>query len=262
MSRRRQRFWVIIGLALLFILAQFAFFAPARDLARQALAKPVLAVSTISTKISNTFLLIGSIRQLAKENSQLREQTVAQLAEIAELTNVKNENQQLRQDLNFNNLHPELSLQPATIISYSPIGSYQALTIDKGSQDGIIENQAVVSSGFLIGKIKNVAVSSAEVWLLTNRNLATPVILTGSQVTGILKGGIRGLVVDNIPVDTIIAPGELVVSSSLEGLYPAGLAIGQVEETISQKEEIFIALRISSPVNIANIRTVFVISNK
>ena len=259
MTRRRQRFWVIIGLITLFILAQFAFFAPARDLARRIVAKPVMVVAGIGQKVSDTFALIGSIRQLAKENAQLREQTVTQLAEIADLTNVKNENQQLREDLNFSDLHPELSLLPASIINYSPIGSYQALTINKGNRDGIKENQAVVSSGFLIGKIKNVTDSTAEVWLLTNRNLATPVILTGSQVTGILKGGIRGLVVDNIPVDTTITPGELVVSSSLEGLYPAGLAIGQVEETISQKEEIFIALRISSPVNVANIRTVFVV---
>ncbi len=259
MSRRRQRFWVIVGLITLFILAQFAFFTPTRELARQVVAKPVMIVAGIGQKFSDTLALIGAIRQLSRENSQLREQTITQLAEIAELTNVKNENRQLREDLNFSNLHPELSLLPASIINYSPIGSYQALTIDKGSRDGIKENQAVVSSGFLIGKVKNVAESTAEVWLLTNRNLATPVTLTGSQVTGILKGGIRGLVVDNIPVDTVTTSGEIVVSSSLEGLYPAGLAIGQVEETISQKEEIFIALRISSPVNVANIRTVFIV---
>lgn len=259
MPRRKRRVWVVASLILLVLLAQFAFFAPARDLARRMLSGPAMAVSAIGKKVSDTVALIGTIRQLAKENAQLREQTVTQLAEIADLTNVKNENEQLRQDLNFSNLHPELSLLPAEIISYSPIGSYQAFTINKGSSDGIKENQAVVSSGFLIGKVKNSTESTAEVWLLTNRNLATPVILTGSQVTGILKGGIRGLVVDNVPVDTAITPGELVVSSSLEGLYPAGLAIGQVEETISQKEEIFIALRISSPVNIANVRTVFVV---
>ncbi len=259
MPRRRQRIWVIAAFVLLLVLAQFAFFAPARDFARRLVSGPVMAASAVGQKVSDTFGLIGAIRQLAKENAQLREQTVTQLAEIAELTNVKNENSQLRQDLNFSNLRPDLSLLPAEIISYSPIGSYQAFTINRGSRDGIKENQAVVSSGFLIGKIKHITDSTAEVWLLTNRNLATPVILTGSQVSGILKGGIRGLVVDNIPVDTAVTPGELVVSSSLEGLYPAGLAIGQVEETISQKEEIFIALRVSSPVNIANVRTVFVV---
>lgn len=259
MTRRKQRTLVIAGLLTLLMLAQFAFFAPARDVARRLIAKPVMLIAAMGQKITETISLIGSIRQLAADNSALREQTITQLSEIAELTNVKNENQQLRQDLNFSDLHPNLSLLPASIINYSPIGSYQSVTIDKGTRDGVKENQAVVSSGFLIGKVKNVGESTAEIWLLTNRNLATPVVLTGSQVTGILKGGIRGLVVDNIPVDTVVVPRELVVSSSLESLYPAGLAIGQIEEIISQKEEIFIQLRISSPVNITNIRTVFVI---
>ncbi len=111
----------------------------------------------------------------------------------------------------------------------------------------------------MIGKIKNVSNTTAEIWLLSNRSLVTPVTLTGSQVTGLLKGGIRGLVVDNIPIDTKIEVGELVVTSSLEGLYPSGIAVGRIEEVISEQEEIFIEIRISSLVNVANVRTVFIV---
>ncbi|MEX0594627.1 MAG: rod shape-determining protein MreC [Patescibacteria group bacterium] len=259
MDRYRRRRWLIGGVLVLAVIAQFAFFSPARDLARRVMSKPILAVNTIATKASNSVKLILSIRDLAKENADLRDQNIRLLAQLANLTDIENENSQLREDLEFSQKRPDLELSPALIISYSPSGSYQAITIDKGSDDGIVPNQAVVSGGFLIGKIKNVSETTAEVWLLSNRSLLTPVILTSSQVTGILKGGIRGLVVDNIPVDTKINQGELVVTSSLEGLYPSGLAVGRIEEVISQKEEIFIEVRISSPVNIANIRTVFIV---
>lgn len=259
MNRRRRQIWTASLIVVLVIMAQFAFFEPARDLTRRIISGPVLVVSSIGTKIKNNINLLRSIRRLSSENNNLKQQNIEQLAQIAELINIKNENEQLRKDLSFSQDRPDLELLPVSIINYSPIGSYQAITIDKGSNDGIIRNQAVVSGGFLVGKVKNVSASTAEVWLLTNRNLLTPVILTNSQVTGILKGGIRGLVVDNIPIDTKIQKGELIVTSALEGLYPSGLAVGQIEEVISEKEEIFIEIRISSPVNIANIRTLFIV---
>jgi rod shape-determining protein MreC len=68
--------------------------------------------------------------------------------------------------------------------------------------------------------------------------------------------------VDTIPTDTKVAVGEQVVTSPLEGLYPAGLAVGTVNEIISRKEEVFITLRVSSPVNIGNLTTVFVVTKK
>lgn len=259
MINRRNRTWLVVGVVILVVLAQFTFFNPARDFARRALAKPALVVSATAKKVKDSVALVFSIGDLAKENSALREQNIKLLAELASLTDVKNENLKLRDDLEFSNDRTDLDLLPASIINYSPSGSYQAVTIDKGGNDGLAENQAVVSGGFLVGKVKNVSATTAEVWLLTNRSLLTPVTLTGSQVTGILKGGIRGLVVDNIPIDTVIKPGELVVTSSLEQLYPPGLAVGQIEEVISEKEEIFIEIRISTPVNIANVRTVFVV---
>lgn len=259
MDRRRRRIWAGVVIVLVIFAAQFAFFQPVRDLTRKIISGPISVVSTVSTKVRDNIKLLRSIRELSGENNILKQQNTKQLAQIAELTNVKNENEQLRKDLNFSQSRPDLELIPAPIINYSPIGSYQAITVGKGSEDGILENQAVVSGGFLVGKIRNVSKHTSEVWLLSNRNLLTPVILTSSQVTGILKGGIRGLVVDNIPIDTEIEKGELVVTSALESLYPSGLAVGQIEEVISEKEEIFIEIRISSPVNIANIRTLFII---
>jgi len=259
MDRRRRRFWTTVSIIILIITAQLIIFQPVRDIARKIVASPVVLVSRVSQKISNGVNLLKSINELSKENSQLKQINTKNLAEIAELKYVKNENEQLREDLKFSQSRVDLELLSTSVIGYSPIGSFQSLTIDRGSDDGVKEGQAVVSSGFLVGKVKNVSSSTSEVWLISNRNLLTPVVLTGSQVTGILKGGIRGLVIDNIPVDTKISKGELVVTSSIENLYPAGIAVGEIEEIISQEEEIFIQVRISSPINIGNIRTLFIV---
>lgn len=256
---RRRRLWLTAAIVVIAVIAQFAFFQPVRDIGRKLIAGPVALVSSTTGGLRNSLELLRSIKDLSRENAELKQRNNQLQSQIAELTNVKNENAILKKDLRFSQEHSELTLLPATIVNYSPTSSYQAVTIDKGSHDGIVENQAVVSSGFLIGKIRNVSQETSEVWLLSNRSLLTPVILTGSNVTGILKGGIRGLVIDNIPIDTEVKKGELVVTSSLEGLYPAGLAVGQIEEVISGEEEIFVNARISSPINIANLRTLFVV---
>lgn len=259
--RPRRRTGLIIGLALLIVLAQFAFFQPVRDRARRLIGSPAIAADSIAGRIRNSFKLLFSVSDLGKENAQLKVTLNEQTAEIARLKAVENENIELRQDLSFAQSRTDLKLTPVSVIAYSPFGSFQVLTINKGSRDGLKEEQAVVAQGFLVGKIKKVSDTTAEVWLLTNRNLLTPVQLTSSRTTGILKGGIRGLVIDNIPIDTKVEVGEQVVTSDLEGLYPSGIAVGRIEEIISRKEEIFLAARISTPINTASLSRVFVIQN-
>ncbi|MBI4948281.1 rod shape-determining protein MreC [Candidatus Berkelbacteria bacterium] len=259
MRRKNTRLIIIVLVILAIILIQLPFFSTFRDKIRIVISTPARIINSSFQSVKSNIKTISNIDTIVKENSELREQLLFTNARIAELQTVLQENIRLREDLKFSQSRPEINLVPAKIVNFSPSGAYQAITIGLGSEDGIKEGQAVISQGFLIGKVKNVSVKTAEVWLLTNRNVITPVRLTNSQTTGLLKGGIRGLVVDNIPVDTKVAKGELVVTSSLEGLYPEGIAIGEVIDIIHREEEIFITLRISTPINISSITYVFIV---
>jgi len=259
--RWNLRVIVLSVVVVLLIASQFRFFSPVRDLTRQTIGVPAKLFDSLANRLSASVRVLFAINDLSKENVALRQQNSTLEAEIAKLKSVNNENIILRQDLNFKQSRSDLSLIPADVLSFSPSGIYRAFTINRGVRDGIKENQAVVSNGYLIGKIHKVADSTSEVWLISNRNLLTPVILTGSQTVGLLSGGIRGLVVENIPLDTKVALGESVVTSSLEGIYPSGIAIGKVEEIISSKEEIFLTLRISTPTKFGDLTVVFVVTS-
>jgi rod shape-determining protein MreC len=261
MRKRRNRAFWIAGIVLLVLLAQFAFFQPVRDFGRRIISVPISFADSIGGGFYNSIRLLGSINELAAENARLREENLEKTAQIAQLETIRGENESLRKDLGFSETRPDLAMLPADIINYSPSGSQQSVVINRGSSDGVAAGQAVVSSGYLLGKIERVDEHTSEIYLLNNRNLLTPVLLTESQTSGILKGGIRGLVVENIPVDTQVVTGENVATTALENVYPAGIAVGRVEEVISRKEEIFVTVRISSPINIANIRTVFVVTD-
>lgn len=260
MKKNRRR-W-IVGLVLVLLIGQLPVFRPARSVLGQLVVRPGRFFDQLGSRVVGAGQILFSINDLAKENSRISEENSQLQAKVAGLQAVQAENERLRQDLGFNQTRPDLQLQPSRIISFSPLNSYQSFMIDKGTDSGVKEGQAVVASGFLIGKIKSATFGSAEVALITNRDVAVPVILSSSQTVGILRGSIRGLLVETIPINTNVSPGELVVTSALEGLFPAGLAVGKVEEITSRKEEIFISLRVSSPVNIGNLSTVFVAKGK
>jgi len=261
MRYRRWNYRLITAVAviILLILSQLSFFAPVRDLTRRTIGAPARLFDGLTTKLTTTARVIFAISDLSRENATLQVQNSQLEAQLAKLNSVQGENDTLRQDLNFKNSRNDLKLVPADVLTFSPTGLYQSFTINRGTSDGIQANQAVVSNGFLIGKIHSVTTNTAEVWLITNRNLITPVVLTGSQTVGLLSGGIRGLVVENIPLDTKVAVGESVVTSSLEGIYPSGIAVGKVEQVISAKEDIFLTLRISTPVKLGDLTVVFVV---
>lgn len=254
-----RRSTLILLTIVILAVAQFRFFQPIRDSLRGAVSGPSQIVGGIGQRIKLSFSILFTVNDLARENTELRELMLLKEAEIAKLEFARGENDQLKKDLEFKLGRSDFNSLAATVINYSPTSIYQTITINRGSSDGVAVGQAAVSSGFLIGKVNKVSERTAEIWLLSNRNLVTPVMLTESQTVGLLKGSIRGLVVENIPLDTKVEKGSPVVTSALEGLYPAGIAIGAVEEVISAKEEIFLTLRISSPVNPSNLTSVLVV---
>lgn len=256
LGKRSTWFGLIVAVV---VASQFSFFNPVRDVVRRSISGPGNLIGNTARRVSSAFSVLFTVSDLARENTQLKEELLKKEAEIARLAFAAGENEQLKKDLQFRLGRSDLVLTPADVINYSPTNIYQTITINRGSDDGLTVGQAVVSSGFLVGKIQKVSSHTAEVWLLNNRNLITPVMLTESQTVGLLKGSIRGLVVENIPLDAKVEKGTSVVTSALEGLYPAGIAIGVVEEIISAKEEIFLTLRISSPINPSNLTSVLVV---
>lgn len=257
--RRIQRRELIVLLVICLALIQFPQLKPVRDLLRQAVVVPARLLVNTNQFVKGNVATVRGVIELSKENALLKEQNADLLARLAQQEQTANENQQLRRDLNFAQSRAELKLIPAELLNYSPSGSYQAITINKGSADGVALEQAVITSGALLGKVKNVSEHTAEVWLVTNRNLAIPVTITSVDISGVLRGGIAGLIIDNIPAGTKIKQGDLVVTSALENLYPSGILVGTIEAVESRQEEVFTRARMSLTYNMANIKTVYVV---
>jgi rod shape-determining protein MreC len=224
---------------------------------------PVLAILYQQSGIVRRFSIISAnINSLPKENDQLSAEVTRLLVENSNLKEVAHENELLRNELNISGALSKRKLVGARIISRSAFVFQDIITIDKGSNDGLAVGQPVTSGGALMGKIINVGKDSSDVELITSSNAVTQVQLQNSRTFSILRGGIRGLVVEFIPQDVAATEGEMIITSGLGGEMRQGLTVGTVDRVISQKNEVFQRVSIKPAANISRADLVFIEINE
>ncbi|MEI8061041.1 MAG: rod shape-determining protein MreC [Candidatus Berkelbacteria bacterium] len=206
------------------------------------------------------FSMIFEIGSLRRDNQQLANDLVQLKVDGAKLTEISAENKSLKSQLDYKNAHPEMTMVLADVIGLDPSNYFGTLMIDKGSRDGVLPGQAVVSLGALVGKIDFVSDDSSRVMLITSKDSIVQVMLQNSRTTGVLSGGISGMKLGSIPLDTIIAPSENVITSGLGGKLPKGIYVGTTGSEVSVKSDIFKTVEVASPVDFSKIEYLFVVS--
>jgi rod shape-determining protein MreC len=168
-------------------------------------------------------------RALRAENAQLRaELREAQLATLRQAA-LEQENAQLR--ALRASLPPLIRhWQLAQIIDVQTDPLRQRVVIDKGARDHVAVNQAVVDSHGILGQVERVGPFSAEVILVTDPEGAIPVqVLRNGLRTIAVGGGTDGeIVLPYLASNADIKSGDLLVTSGLGGVFPAGFPVGRV----------------------------------
>lgn len=222
--------------------------------------KPALASSvSFAHRLAGIFSVFGQIGNLRKDNQRLEEEAIALRVDQARLSELEIENKDLQNQLAFKNAHPEMNLLLANVIGLDPTNFYDTLVLDKGERDGVKNGMAVVSFGTLVGKIDQVSDGSSRIVLVTSRDSIIQVMLQNSRTAGILKGGISGMVLDDIPLDTTIDDNENIITSGLGGGLPKGIYVGNAGSLISAKSDIFKAIEIKSPINFSKLERLYIV---
>lgn len=211
--------------------------------------------STLSTK--SFFHSLFSIDHLLNENNQLKIQLIDLKSDNIKSKEIQHENDVLKEELKFVQ-STKLQLISANIIAKSPSGYVDSVVINKGSKDGIKEDRAVVSQGFLIGRTKNVAKNTAEVVLITSNSSKIPGFLQDSRGTGLIQGGLKGLIIDDIQLDINPKKNEAVLSSDIGNILPRGIPIGHIKDINTSQTDISHSATIDSPISFSHLEMVFV----
>jgi rod shape-determining protein MreC len=171
----------------------------------------------------------ASQTRLASENAELRRQLVVQgsLAQGAQV--LAQENARLRGLLSA---HAKSGghdvLAEVLYLGRDPFS--QKVFVDKGTNDEIRAGQAVVDDTGVIGQVTRVFPALAEVTLLTEKDHTIPVKIERNGVRSLLVGAGTGRAPELrfMSASADVQPGDVLVTSGLDGTYPAGLAVAVV----------------------------------
>lgn len=173
----------------------------------------------------------AALRGVRVENETLRRQVADLEVRLQEQRALAARAVQLQDLMNLRS-STQLPLLAAEVIAGNPNPGRRTLTIDRGTSDGVMSDMAVVSPKGIVGRIVGQPASHASiVQLLIDRNAAAGAIIERSRAGGMVVGSeqdppMRMDLVSNL---SDIKSGDIVVASGVDGIYPRGFVIGQVQ---------------------------------
>lgn len=172
---------------------------------------------------------LGEVGRLRAENIELRRLETANANALLQTEQLAVENRQLRQLLAMR----ERTVMRSTVaeVLYDARDAFsRKLVLDKGQQHGVIAGQPVIDAGGVVGQVTRVFPLSSEVTLVTDRNSTIPVEIRRTGERSVAYGGsLPGTVeLRYLRTNADVREGDLIVTSGLDGLFPAGLPVGTV----------------------------------
>lgn len=211
--------------------------------------------------IKNGLNFFRNLRNLERENRELKERLDYLRIKVREFSEIEAENRRLRRLLDFQK-RSNLKLIPARVSGFSPRDEEAVMLIDKGSEDGIGKGQAVISPDGLVGKINRVQRKFSLVQLIIDSKSQVGVRLVRSRELGILKSTEEGLRIKLLSIEADVRVGDEVVTSGLGGVYPKGLYVGKVSKMKEDPNSVEKKVWIESSVPFDTLEEVFVVVGK
>lgn len=199
---------------------------------------------SVNNSVKNFLDFAFNFREVKEENKRLAERNNDLETKAVEYDNLKNENDRLREMLDFKNQRSDYDYISCNIIGKSGGSLLEGYTIDRGKKDGLEVGMVVVGAKGLVGQVTSVDSNYAIVQTLLNENIAVSVLVESTrETTGIVKGykdsNNRLLAkVYYLPIDSQIKEGDVILTSNQGGIYPKEIKIGQVLSVEEDKGKI------------------------
>ena len=202
------------------------------------------------------------LRHVRDRNQQL-EKTVERLRlEQAALLEDARQGQRLQAMLGFREKYI-YSTVAAQVYGSSGSDRSHVFYIDKGADDGLKPDMAVITANGIVGKVRDVFPHTAQVLAVNDPTSGAGVILESTRIRGIVKGDAEGrLEVVGVMADERIKPGEKVLTAGGDLVFPRGLPVGVVEKVVRDPErDAFIDILVNPAAHLERLDEVLVITS-
>ena len=194
-----------------------------------AVAGPVERVTHgAGSGIRNGWTNYIDLRGARQQNAALQGEIARLRLEQAAFAQDAAEGRRLQALLAFKQ-HYVTSTVAAQVIGTSGSDRSHVFWIDKGSADGLRPEQPVITPDGVVGKLRDVMAHTAQLLLIDDPNSGAGVILQSTRMRGIIRGTAAGeVVINNLTNDDRIKPGEQVITSGGDEVFPHGLPVGTI----------------------------------
>lgn len=189
-------------------------------------------VTTLTSAVSGYFGSISNLRSAQSDNDILKQRVQELEVEVKGTSDLNAENQRLRSLLD---LKEKSKIKPliARIIGRDPSIWFDSSIVDQGSLNGVKLNMPVVTNGGLVGRVTAVGPLTAQVDLITRDKSGLGAIvgeISASNVLGVVIGTSKKdlLEMRYVSGSIDVQIGQIVYTSGQDGIYPAGLKVGEI----------------------------------
>lgn len=243
----RMAFFCALSIILMAIDAKLNYLSQIRQ-AFIGLLYPIERAANIPSEFFRDSQKYFSVHNdLVQENYNLKQQAFENAVKLQRLNTLAVENAHLRSLLAGDvPIHPRAILGDISHTGRDPFRN--VVIVNRGTQHNIKAGQAVVDAEGVVGQVTRVYPFSSEVTLITDKNLSIPIQVERNQLRAIAFGQSGNtLDIPYLPTNVDIKIGDKLVTSGIDGIYPAGLAVATVTK-IEQDPESPFAKIISTPV--------------
>lgn len=225
-------------------------------------------VYNFNNKVKGSISFIVNYKDIKKENDDLRKENTELKDKSLKYDALANENERLRQMLNFKNQRSEYNYLGCDIIGKSGSNWLDGFIINRGSDDGVKDRMIVVTGDGLVGQVTSVGSNWSIVQSLVNENIAVAAMLNSTRENDGVVNGYRD---DNdkllaklnyLPLNSNVKVGDMVLTSGLGQLYPKDIKIGKVIAIEEDKGKLIKNALIEPSVDFNKLEELFVVIPK
>jgi rod shape-determining protein MreC len=223
----RLAFFVSLAVLLMVLDARFRYAETLRN-AMAVVAYPLQRAAMSPVELFNGIAgFFASQSSLQRENDTLRNKVLQASRDTLTLEALQSENAQMRRLLEAREKMPgKTSFAEILYSGRDPFS--RKVVIDKGSLQTISAGQPVMDETGVIGQVTRVFPMMAEVTLITDKEQATPVQVVRNGLRGVAYGDGATLDLRFMAANADIQNGDMLVTSGIDGIYPAGLPVARV----------------------------------
>jgi rod shape-determining protein MreC len=204
--------------------------------ANSLVSPPEKALHSSGSGVSWIWNNYVDLRHVRQQNADLQKTVDRLRLEQAALLEDAKQGQRLQALLHFQEKYIYKTVAAQTI-GTSGTDQSRVFYIDKGKNDGIDRDMAVITADGIVGKIREVFPHSAQVLAINDQSSGAGVILETTRIRGILRGNAAGQPqVEDVIRDQRIKPGEAVLTAGGDEVFPRGMPVGVVVNIVNDPE--------------------------